>query len=394
MYALLPLLALLACRSLQRFLTTGRNRHLLALALATAAALYTHNFAFHLLPALALAALCAGRPRRLLPPVAGALLLALLLYLPWLPSFLEQLEHDEHYAWFLDFWRQWSLVDPWRYTILSFSPAGEAAMVGFTDPTGFGGWPALGALALAAWGGWCLWRRRRDLGPARAAAFPVHLLAPMVTALAASHLVTPHYVPARVDQMMLPPFALLVGHGLARLRPPRLAGLLAVPLVLVALAGWWRYTRPLPEGYLGTEREAARAVAGKLRPGDLLLCTAYTNRPFAYYLGREGKAPPIIPFPGRVPGLWYPDVSWHEEDYRQRMRGLAERTAREVADRTRPGARIWFVLVENRKAPFPRMALEALREKAGFVTLERQGPYLQAGFGLPFRVLRGVAADR
>lgn len=295
MYALLPLLALGATHFWVRHLEDGRGRDLaLALGLVVLA-LYTHNFAFHLLVALAALALVSGRFWRRLPRWILAAGVVAAAYAPWVPTFLEQLERKDHYAWFLPLWELYgSLGAVWR-TFLSYSPAGEFVLYEHPQPVSFLGIPAVFAAGLAVVGA------ARVVADARTAvaAWPLVLLAlPIASGVALSHVVTPHYVPGRVDQMMFPAFALLAGAGLASLRPAFARAAAAIAVVAMGLAAMGAFTvdyRAL--GFDGSDRELAAAIAAENRAGDVVLCTSLTRPSLEYYLRRAGVEATLLSYP-------------------------------------------------------------------------------------------------
>jgi mannosyltransferase len=94
MYTLVALLSLVASAAFVLAFVRGRRRHLVTLAAALAALLYTHNWALFLVAALAVAWLALWRAGRVAgrdgAMVAGAIAL---LYAPWLPSLVFQALH-------------------------------------------------------------------------------------------------------------------------------------------------------------------------------------------------------------------------------------------------------------------------------------------------------------
>jgi hypothetical protein len=110
---------------------------------------------------------------------------------------------------------------------------------------------------------------------------------------------TPHYVPGRVDQMLLPAFALLAATGIAsfgstwlrRAIVPVLLGLSLIPMDYFIEEGRTIYVTK------GSDAEMAEAVAALWEPRDVILCTSLTRAPLAYYLGRAGIDARILSFP-------------------------------------------------------------------------------------------------
>ena len=97
MYSLLPLLALLATATFIHCFVHGRRRYLPAFSICLALLLYTHNWSFFFLAATVVALgerfLVGPDRRRVLTDAALALGGTALLYLPWVPGLLYQLDH-------------------------------------------------------------------------------------------------------------------------------------------------------------------------------------------------------------------------------------------------------------------------------------------------------------
>jgi hypothetical protein len=126
----------------------------------------------------------------------------------------------------------------------------------------------------------------------------VFLVMPIASALVVSWLLTPHYVPGRVDQMMLPAFALLVGMGLRHLRPAPLRFLVTGAILAVALWSKWNlYPDYHLRGLQGSDREVALTIAKHWQPEDVILCTSLSRASLAYYLGRAGIEARFLSFP-------------------------------------------------------------------------------------------------
>jgi len=377
MYALLALLALVSLHALARTIDTGARRFAALWVGSTLLALYTHNFAFHLLPLQALWILASGTTRRHLSLWSAAAAVGLLAYLPWLPSLLEQLANRDHYAWYEPLWRAKGVLGTAYQVLLAASPGGE--LVAKWTPAEIPGWFGLPALAAGALAGWGAVRQLRNrAGPERLAVVSA-VAVPLATSLALSSLLTPHLVPGRVDQLMAPFFALLVGAGLAALpgrsSPLLAAGLLAVPALAVRPA---MYPDFAAYGLAGSDRAAARALAERARPGDVLLCTSLTRAPLAYYLGRAGAPLALHSFPrdtARHLGSQN-DARWLADPGAL----AAELEASLAAARSDlgPGGRLWVARVPT---PINRgLAPPALRRR-GWESADRLGPFQQTDLG-------------
>jgi len=199
-----------------------------------------------------------------------ALGVALLLWLPWLPSLLVQVRHVD-----AEFWipppTVRSVAATWRDFVSAFVP---------------GGW--LLALILLAFGGIALlgvWRLRRR--PALLALLLLLIVVPFAGELLVS-LRRPIYYTRTLIWASIP-FYLLLALGLLQLRFRLLIGAATLALVLlngVSLVGY--YYDYEPEGW----RDAATWLAPQVRAGDIILFNAgWTQIPFDYYYRQIG--PPV-----------------------------------------------------------------------------------------------------
>src|SRR5262249_15327230 len=118
MYAMVPPLALLLLYSLQRLLVQPTSRAFLGVVLSATAGLYVHYYFLFMLP-LAAAALVAPDRSRAVRGMAAALLLVVIAFLPWLPTFLPQAGGSVE-DWVTEWWRNrpfWYAV-PWSLETL------------------------------------------------------------------------------------------------------------------------------------------------------------------------------------------------------------------------------------------------------------------------------------
>lgn len=353
MYSWLPLLALLSTAALARAIRSPRPGRLAAYGVLTLAALYTHNFAMHLLPAHALLIAMSGALRR---ATVRWLICAAAIgagYLPWLPVLREQLGNKAQYGWFDAHWKQFGPGGVLWESLQSFSPGGTQPP--FVRQTGLPhlAWlPVLvvaGLAVLAA--GRSFWPVRPTVvghaeGPTQAATTPNHAAAqnwvekrdgrdahtprsnetkpraddegapvdrrcagrfltvataaPLGSALLSSMLLTPNFVPGRTDQLVFPGFVLLVAVGLTLLpgrclRYGLLAGLLIVSLTTVGPV-----YRPAAAN---SDRDLARAIVERARPGDAVVTTSLSRATLEVYLRRAGSGVALYSFP--------PDTALH-----------------------------------------------------------------------------------
>jgi mannosyltransferase len=209
----------------------------------------------------------AANTRRQLRTWALGLGAALLLWLPWLPSFLVQ-------SWRVDgeFWIQpptlRSALTHWRDMGSAFAPGGPWLVPLILA---FGGLALLGA-----------WRLRGR--PAVLALLLLLMLAPFAGELLVS-LRRPIFYTRTLIWTSIP-FYVLLAAGLLQLRLRPLvaaATLLLIALNAGSLWGYYRYYEP--EDWHGV----AGYVASQARPGDLLLFNAgWMQIPFDYYHRRIG----------------------------------------------------------------------------------------------------------
>jgi mannosyltransferase len=199
---------------------------------------------------------------------------ALLLWLPWLPSFLVQSRRV-----YGEFWiprpTLRSALETWRDFGSAFGPGGRSLVplvVIFT--------------ALVALGAWRLRRR-----PAVLALLLLLLVTPFAGELLVSLRRPIFYTRTLIWASV--PFYLLLAAGLLQLRFRPLIALAALALVLLnagSLVGYYRHYEP--EGW----RDAANWMAPQAQPGDLVLFNAgWVQIPFDYYYRRVG---PTVEFHG------------------------------------------------------------------------------------------------
>ena len=325
MYALVVLLGVLACGAFARaYVLAGtpeepshrhRRRWAAGFALALAAMLYTHNWALFFGAGcgavwLGLLAVTPRASRRELL-LGGAIGFggALLLFLPWLPTILFQVQHTG---------APWSQAPGWD------------DLLGV--PGRLLGTVAQLALLLAAGTGLLVLIERRQgrLG-ARGRAM-VALLAVFVATVLAAWLVS-QVSPAWASRYLavaLPPLLLVVAGGLAHA-----ARLGVVGAVLVAVI-WAGDGAPSEKSNV---RDVADAIAPSLRPGDLVVSTQPEQVPVLSYYLPQGL---------RYATLWGPVQDVGVTDWRdgvQRLRRTsAERDLEPLLAAVPSGSRV--VLVE------------------------------------------------
>jgi 4-amino-4-deoxy-L-arabinose transferase-like glycosyltransferase len=192
---------------------------------------------------------------------------ALLLWLPWLPSFLIQSRRVDD-----EFWIQpptlKTVLEHWRNLGSAFAPGGAYLI------------PLVLAFAVLALLG--VWRLRRR--PAVLALLLLLLLAPFAGSLLVS-LRRPIFYTRTLIWTSIPLYLLLAA-GLLQLRFRLLIGAATLGLVLLNAGSLWGYYRQYePEDWRGV----AGYIAAQARPGDVLLFNAgWMQIPFDYYYRRVG----------------------------------------------------------------------------------------------------------
>ena len=293
-----------------------RRSAALGFAVALAAMLYTHNWAIFLGLAtggagLVLLALAPPHERRrLLRTALPAYGVALLLYLPWLPTLLYQVAHTGA---------------PWSRTPdLADLASTPARLLGATAEI---------ALALAAGAGLVAIVRQRAGGGLTAAGRAVLALAliGVLTVVVAwlSSQVTPAWA-TRYLATAVAPFLLLAAAGLGHAGRLGIAGaVLAVALSVAADA---------PPSEKSNVRDVAEAVAPSLRPGDLVVTTWPEQVSVLSYYLPEGLR--YATLTGPVPDLGVTD--WRDGVERLEATS-AERDLAPLMDALPPGRRMALV---------------------------------------------------
>jgi hypothetical protein len=300
---------------------------------------------------------------------------------------MQQLANADHYAWFLPLWTKSGPLGVLWETLLSFSPAGEFAMFEYADAMDWKGWPAAVSAALAGWGLWQLLRRRSELGAVGWSWAPIALVVPVVSALSFSTLVTPHYVPGRVDQTLFPIFALITAVGITSVRPSSLRLALGIALLAIGLVNKSSfYTDYSTLGFAGADREMAEVIRARLRPGDVILCTSLTRASLEYYLRDETV--PILSFPRDTARHLGAQNDWRlleDPDWLRREAGVVLAAARAASG---PQGRLFLararsgvMIVGFGKTRSVNDALKpgALRLNFGVDELENLGRFAQTG---------------
>ena len=252
MYSLVAMLSFVAAGSYVHGVLNGERRYLPVLGVSLVLIIYTHNWGLFLAVGYGVATLVFARDK--LKEAAIAAGIALLLYLPWLPTLLFQSKHTA---------APWAMVPSFHALLL----APGAVLSGDAPFTAI---VLAGGVGLAA-----IVRRRSD--PARR---PVLSLATVVGATVLVAWLGSQISPAwttRYFGVVLGPLLMISAAGLAR------AGRLGIVALVAVCIIWTNYVQQ-------DNKENARAimasVAADVHPGDLVLSTHPEQVPvLRYYLG-------------------------------------------------------------------------------------------------------------
>jgi mannosyltransferase len=317
MYALLALLAVIACGAFGRAFVVedsarARRPWAICLAVTLALMLYTHNWALFFAAACGAVWLYlvyrAGERRDLL--VTGGLAFggAFVLYLPWLPTTLYQVAHTGA---------------PWAE-----APTVVALLGSLGQMVGKYAQIAL-IMAAGAGFGTLLARRGRELSPAARAAACLLAIGLLTVVLAwLSSQLSPAWA-SRYLAVGVAPLLLAAAAGLAN------AGRLGIAGLIIAAALAAGDTAPDDKSNV---RDVADAIAPSLRAGDLVVSTQPEQvSVLAYYL------PDGVRFATLTGALSDTGVTdWRDGPERLRATSAA-RDLRPLLDRMRPGQRLALV---------------------------------------------------
>ncbi len=399
-YTLTTLVASELLLALHRALDRGVWRDWLRVSAWLVTGLYAHNYALFLLPVVPLTALVtvpADQRRRALVGAVASVATAALVYLPWVPTLLFQLQSG------VGSWvgRLFSLVPAWRHPFASmeamgvggvFPPyLGELSQLPEGLSLGSASWSVLRwtgvALLTLGLGSVAVSRRALSaVGPSitRVALFGLLPLAiPYVWSLLAS----PIYLVGRYELPSLVALALLLGASAdMQLRSSsvtrrRATGavlalwVVAAALVLIAL-------HRAPVSLL--ERTVARILVDHATAADVIVFPDTTRAVPEYYLGRASNAAARVSFPPEQsahPGWIDPHARLSEP---AELVETAQRTARRLREHVEVSGGTVYVVDWNRQPPLPALNVvlhRALQAELGpesiaFMPHPHAGPYL------------------
>src|ERR671917_16542 len=359
MYSLMLVMSLLATAAFLHVFAFGRRRYLPLFMVLLAGMLYTHNWGLFLGAGLALGLIPCWYVSEVRSSFWKDALIGFgavgLLYLPWLPTLLHQVQHTGA---------------PW------LNPPNFGAPVQITKSLLGGGTPTV-ALVLAAGSGLAavIARRVEDKERTAVLAAAVTVLGTLAVAWLVSQ-VSPAWT-TRYLGVLLGPMLLLAALGLAR------AGNLGLVGLLIIVAIW-----AIPKSY-GLENKSnasdlRKDAVPELREGDLVLSMQPEQAPLlAYHLEDLGGAPKLQ-F-GSPLGLMENDRVMDWTDGHERMKEATPATnLTPLLDKLPPGGRVLIVhpvtaRADDWDAPWTQLVRRRSAEWGGALAaderFEKIGPF-------------------
>ena len=330
MYTLLPLLALLSIWTLYDATRHNMRRYWVGWVVSSVVMMYSHNWGILVFAAenLFVAWHWLMRDRR--PSSLGAWMVSLagvgLLYLPWLPTLLEQFRIPG------------IVMGPWVRS--ENSPIGHFWRI-FNELTSMT-WPgdrplpyvillAIGALSFTV-------SRKRmavayEFSPATDLAV-LALLFPMAVGILATSR-TQGLIPSYVAMAVFPPLCFLLARAISGLRPAY--GLMA--LAVIALLFWYPALQNLYAKPVSAMREIARYVQDSAGPDDVVIIAPdYLATPFNFYFSGEQAQVAFPQPPGRVE-----EIIWQGWRARWERADEAVSPTLEFVSAGAPDSRIWLI---------------------------------------------------
>ena len=371
-YALLSVLVLLAWVFLLEDRERGGIGAWLSYSASASAALLTHNYAFFVVGAQCLW-VASHRDVRLAARFGGAVALAGLIYLPWVPVLVDQLGNPTPVRWMEDVWNAQGVIGSLRGSLRNLAPGGI-----YPDPVGSAA--VVTTVGILVAGACALWRRRAAAG--RASWLLSFTVGPLLLAALYSSIRSNVYLPGRVDQAVLPGFCLLWALGLVSIpvRPLRAAALtVTAGAALLTIAAPRVVERP------ADDRLLAGTVAARAGSADLVIATSLSRPTLDYYL-QERRDLELRSYPAKLDEhLGNRDAAVLLEDpegLRVDAEGIANRIAR--------GRPAWIAYTPD---PVNQFLLEALSGR-GDVIVEEQGRFRLTVLGQEVVLLRARGSER
>lgn len=287
-YAVLMLFGLILMTATSRVLE-GRGRWLIVVALAEAAALWTHNVAANLVVGANLAWLLCGRrdPWRWIAAQVGAFLI----WLPYLATlFRQQLEiHKELNEFIAHYWAKIPLALAPLFSLAGFTSGARLEPLPTTYRWFYDG-PGSSILSIAALAAVLLLLLAAfKKGQRREALFATAFtLGPLVSLTIISALTAPSYTVARTDAIAYGGFVLWTALGLRGLPRPGRMAVIGIVLVSTVLATVYHF--PVAGRERDNDRILGERVKNVARPGDWIVYVGAAQASIDYYLsnGRPG----------------------------------------------------------------------------------------------------------
>ncbi|MGE5611477.1 MAG: glycosyltransferase family 39 protein [Bacillota bacterium] len=279
-YALQELLVVASTLLLIRWLDHRRVMDWLLYAISMYLACLTHYYTFVLPLAHAVGLVVGGTSRRVLVAWFAAMSVAALLWLPWLPTFAQQLHTPGNLARGGQYWQRQFFATPIIFGLgrtFAWRDSSKALLALAMAISLAGFWvPALWALVQL--------RRRLLAGAMLAVLLLLPILGPLIVALTLAPL---YHV--RAASVALPAFLLLAAFGLSVTRLHLRNALLVVILAFTAISLYGYATRPLKDDW----RSATPILLQNTRPDEpLVFDTAIEITSCSYYLRKAGPMPP------------------------------------------------------------------------------------------------------
>ena len=331
MYTLLPLLVLLSVWTLYDATRHNMRRYWIGWVVTSALMMYSHNWGVLVFAAENLFVLAHFLLRDRRMALLGAWMASVggvgLLYLPWLPTLLEQFRIPG------------IVMGPWVHS--DNSPVGHFLRI-FNELTSMT-WPAdrplpyvillmIGALSFH------FARNKLTVGYEFSPALDLTVLTLLVPVLLGIVITTKTQgiLPSYVTMAVLPPFCFLLARALSGLRPAY--GLMA--LAILALLFWYKPLGNIYAKPMSAMREVAQYVQDAASPGDVIVIAPdYLATPFNFYFTGEQ---PQIAFPqagGRVE-----EIVWQGwRDRWENAQAAVYPTLDYVAASGIPDGRVWLI---------------------------------------------------
>ena len=311
--------------------------------------LYTHNTAWFLILAGFLAAVGFAWDRRKLLFLIGSYGIALLLYLPWIPTLLAQMKNTEMtIGWVRQVWSPAAIAE----TFSAYIPGGRTPpyvdLVALPVPI-----QALNAILFSFLCGLALvhaWKNKEKQAGFIFLFLCVGLLGPYLY----SFLRPPIYLAGRTDFFLFPLWCALIGYGLNYL-PGKTIRLALPALLLLEMLLLNLFTVLRPDAY--SERDVVQYLTRQGRRDEVILCTGLTRPTLEYYLQDRGFE--FVSYP--------PDMARHLAHINENLyientdlRKSARESIHEAVSKKNGGGRFWVVGSER---PINRPLFAQLQER-------------------------------